>query len=130
DVTQDLGVEGRAGRVERRIEAQQARVRQALEYGLAGREELGLVATIDHALGRADHVTVVIVVPAWDRVGDGLAGIDDGPVGRVDARSRAAGDQDRIARVAQAELALIKVANRLAQLGDPVARRIVGLAGR
>ena len=127
DAEQLLAREGRAGRVERRVEAEQAGSGEGREQiRPAGEEPVLRPADHRHAHS-AHHVHVVVVVPARHRVDHPVAGIAQGAEDAVDDRPGAAGDEHRLDRVAQAQLALVEPCHGLAQLGDAVRRGVVGL---
>jgi hypothetical protein len=74
-------------------------------------------------------VAVVVVVPAGQRENHPVAGVDDGPVGGVDERARAAGNQQVVGAVVQALAGFQKRRNTLTQLAQAGGGRVIGLPG-
>jgi hypothetical protein len=72
----------------------------------------------------------MIVVPRRHRVEDLVPRIDDRRVGREDDRPRPSGDEAGVDAIVEVELLPIELHDRLAQLHDPVRRRIVRLPRR
>ena len=72
----------------------------------------------------------MVIVPGGDRVNDFVAGIDDGGVRGENDRARAAGDENGVERILQAEDVFVVADDGLPQLLRSIRRRIVRLTVR
>ena len=129
DRLQHLGIDRRAGRVERRVDEDEPRVRQVRAQLVDGGEEVRLGPDRDLDGAGAAEIGVVVVVPRRHRVDRHVAGVEHRAVRTVEQRARAAGDQHRLDRVREAQPLGVVARHRLAKPEHAVGGRVVGLAG-
>jgi hypothetical protein len=127
DVGQHVGVDGGAGRIERRVESEQANLGQDRAHLGGGGVEARRTRHLERDAVRPGEVAIVIVVPRWYGIGDRLAVIDQRPIGRVDQRPRATRHEHRLDGILEAEFALVEARHRLPQLEHAVRRRVIGV---
>ena len=92
------------------------------------REEVRLRLHLQGDPARAGKVRVVVVVPGRHGVDRGVARIDERAIRSVEERPRARRDDDGLDGVRQAEVARVELRHRFAQGQDAFGRRIVRLA--
>ena len=129
DVGQLLGLEGRAGRIERRVQREEPSAANDRAQKVGRRQEVRRRVRFDGDDLAADHVDVVVVVPLRHAEHHAIAAVDKRPIDGIDDRSGTRRRQNALERKVEAGAVAVELANRLAQRLDADPRRIVRLAG-